>query len=315
MPKTKTILWAIDPWAAGPKAAPAAISEFFRWASRQDMNVLPVYVAQLTAAERVRGEEPPLDELEGALNRIVENLGMREVRPARVVVDESSSRAGSLRELLRVAEEEEAKGIALCSQGRRGFERLMLGSFAEDLVRSSPVPIYFLAKRPAPLAPDSSNSGTVLFATDFSPDSRSAFGRFIAECCTSADRVVLFHALGFPVRYLGGEMVMVPDNYFAEDETFSIACGAEWIEEAAGVGIRAELKLAQDGSDLFTGESVLRASRETGAALVVIATSGGLMDHAFFGSVAYEVFRASTCSALVYGPRALAGEQPILRAA
>lgn len=314
MPTSKTILWAIDPFETGPRAASAALQEFARWAACQEMAIVPTYIASLTAAERVRGKSVPLEELERAINEVVEELGVSGARPARVLVEETATRAGAVEQLLRAADEERAQGIALCSHGRAGIGRFVLGSFAETLLRDSRLPIYFLARKPDSLPAQPVDSCTVLFATDFSSTSRAAFRRLLADTRLSTDRLILFHALGFPMRYAGGEMVFVPENYFEEEERSAHERGAEWVAEAHARGIAAELTISAEGTDILIGDAILRAARENEAALVVMAASSSFLDRALFGSVAYEVFRASTCSALIYGPRALISDQELAAA-
>jgi len=62
----------------------------------------------------------------GVRSRVIERLG------------------GPLQTILRVADEDQVTLMAMATRGRRGVQRLFLGSVAEQVIRRSPVPVYAL---------------------------------------------------------------------------------------------------------------------------------------------------------------------------
>jgi len=61
----------------------------------------------------------------------------------------SITREGPVAEtILAVAKEIRADAIAMCTHGRTGVQRLLMGSITEDVVRLSPIPVILL--HPAP---------------------------------------------------------------------------------------------------------------------------------------------------------------------
>jgi len=76
------------------------------------------------------------DEGEAALDRVRELADERDVPLDTDIVDGSPSR-----EIVRVAEDDGADLIVMGTHGRGGLDRLLLGSVAERVVRSAPVPV------------------------------------------------------------------------------------------------------------------------------------------------------------------------------
>jgi nucleotide-binding universal stress UspA family protein len=90
---------------------------------------------------------PPVDEAEADLQRVAAPLRQRGVSVA-VRVDVAPHPAQAL---LALAEEEQVDLIAMATQGRSGFSRLLLGSVADKILRGARVPV--LLCRPAAAAP------------------------------------------------------------------------------------------------------------------------------------------------------------------
>lgn len=89
-------------------------------------------------------------------SRIPEDLGPVDVR----VVEEANAAAGIAREATR----EEVDLVAMATHGRGGLRRLMLGSVAESVVRSSTVPVLLyrpvgVRSKDRPLVPSRAENG------------------------------------------------------------------------------------------------------------------------------------------------------------
>ena len=78
---------------------------------------------------------------------------------------------GDVTAVQKYVEQNEIDLLVIGTHGRRGFERLMLGSFAEALVRTASCPVLTVGPYTKPLIGREFSPTHVLFATDASPDS------------------------------------------------------------------------------------------------------------------------------------------------
>lgn len=96
--------------------------------------------------------------------------------------------------ILRAAEIQKADLVVLGTHGRRGFERLVLGSVTERMIRQCPVPLIVLGPgKKARTTPP--NIRRILLTTDFSDGTADAvaYALSIAQECQA--RVTLLHVL------------------------------------------------------------------------------------------------------------------------
>lgn len=98
------------------------------------------------------------------------------------------------RQILRAAAKEKADLIVIGTHGRRGFERLMLGSVTERIVRSSAVPILTvgLEKRGATPPP---NIRRILLTTDFSAGTPEAMKYALSLAKECGATLTLLHVI------------------------------------------------------------------------------------------------------------------------
>lgn len=78
---------------------------------------------------------------------------------------------GDVTAVQKYVEQNEIDLLVIGTHGRRGFERLMLGSFAEAVVRTASCPVLTVGPYTKPLRGQEFSPAQVLFATDASPDS------------------------------------------------------------------------------------------------------------------------------------------------
>lgn len=197
------------------------------------------------------------------------------------------------------AEEVAADTLVVGTHGRRGFRRLLLGSVAEELVRTSPVDVLVVPQTPISpvparrlLVPVDLRSGT---------DGLLAHARGLAEAA-SPERVDLLHVLEplpYPVRWLDEAVLdIVPTiRDRAADELRQRA-------EAAG--------LAPSGVYVERGDPaavIARSAEALDSDLVLVAPHAqGRVERTLLGSVASSVARSASRPVLV--ARSLADPVP-----
>lgn len=295
----------MDLFEAGAEPAPSSVAALNSWAERQGLQIRPVYITAPSTADLSLGYVAPLKELEQKLEAHVHNLGFQPTLPAKVLVDNTSSRKGRVECFLDFAEREGAEAIALTSHGRSGLDRFLMGSFAEALLQQSSWPVFFLTHAEG-WSRARGEKPSVFFATDFSPSARAAFERFLTEYRLGDLRLVLFHSINFPVPYAPIGSEYVPENYFAEQEAWAKQMAAEWTQRARDAGVEIKAIVSYGGMSVLTGREVLDAAKAENSELIVLATASGPVERTLLGSVAFDIFRARKVPVLIYGPSAVA---------
>ena len=139
----------------GSRVAEAILPFIEQIAGPLDMEVLLVRVVPLTSmdvaamAKEAQLGEPILKELDaqGYLEPLVASLKAKGVRAgARVRIGDPAT------EIVAAAKEINADLIAMTTHGRSGLGRLLFGSVAEAVLRSSPIPVFLLRTSEAALA-------------------------------------------------------------------------------------------------------------------------------------------------------------------
>jgi nucleotide-binding universal stress UspA family protein len=296
--KKNTVVWAVDPF---DDVAPArAVRDLLR---RTNV-VAPVYVHSLPAQTLGRGILGNVDQLEKVLTDFVGHHGPAVVKP-QLLIEETGSRQGTVRRLLDFCREKNAPLIALSSHGRAGLQRFVFGSFAEAVLRESPVPILFLS--------ETQHSGNLaLFPTDFSSASRRAFRKFLPFAKSAGFEVILFHAISFPAPVFASQaagipFMITPESYYPEQRARAIQEAAHWVKIAGDKGVRARLHLHEEGIGLLTGELILTVAANLGVSMVAMASFSGALDRVIMGSAAFDVFRAKKFPVWICGPNAVEG--------
>lgn len=203
--------------------------------------------------------------------------------------------------LLDYAVDSEADLIVVSSHGRRGFPRLMFGSFAEGLLESSPVPLLFLNQNPRPLG---ANLQAILWATDFSKPCEIAFQTFLKQARGLCEKLWLYHDVSLPLElslYFGQWDVGVPpvNDLLESQKTWARQQSSAWLERAKREGFRIE-DIVEPAHGTI-GNEILSTARLQSVGLIVMASPSGPVRSMVLGSHAREVFRASEFPVWVYG--------------
>jgi nucleotide-binding universal stress UspA family protein len=194
-----------------------------------------------------------------------------------------------------VAREEGTALIVMGSHGRRGLDRLVLGSVAERTLHGAPVPVYISRES---VEEASQPVRSILLATDFSKDAEKAerlvtdwAGRLGAE-------VEVLHAIRetsvlFAPYAVAGSSDFEGEMMEAAERRMS--CVLARLSEK---GVLAKTKIVYGRA----AESILERAESTGAQLVVVGTRGySAFQRFLLGSVAQRVVRHAPCSVLVAG--------------
>lgn len=197
--------------------------------------------------------------------------------------------------LLRLARERDARLIGLFTQARKGFQRLVLGSFAETAIHRSTTNLL-LASPKAAFAP---RIRTVLFASDFTESSMDHLRSVVALCRRLKAKLIVYHAAEITFRWAADETHPGVEVYRRAVEVRRSA-----IEKmCARGGVSCDVRITAEFATV--AETVLRLAQEKSVDLIVVTAKGRPAAALVGGSVTRRIVRASSTPVLVLKDAAL----------
>ena len=206
------------------------------------------------------------------------------------------------REILRQATETRADLLVIGSHGRSGFERFLLGSVTEKVMRAAPCPTLVVPRRAGDVIVDEPvRFRRILCSIDFSPTSTHALHYTRCMVDEEGGQIILLHALEVPPELRANPLV---EGY----DVAKVRAGAEadclrrlqqFVPE---IPPRCSVKtLVREGAAY---REILTVAAERSVDLIVMGVHGrGAMDLLAFGSNTARVSRAATVPVLIV-PRA-----------
>ena len=194
--------------------------------------------------------------------------------------------------ILSFAQSVEADVIVMGTHGRRGYDRLMLGSVTDRVMRNSSCPVLAVCRpKPESLADNGPNHihhlSRILFCTDFSENSDRALQYALFVVAEYDAELTLLHVL---------EEVGSP----AHMEHAKVRA-TEQLDQLIPPKRRKDLKTKTAVRVGKPYGEIIQFAREEGSDLVVMGVRGrGALDLAVFGSSTYRVIQLGPCPVLVH---------------
>ena len=186
--------------------------------------------------------------------------------------------------------------IVIGTHGRSGFERLMLGSVAEKVLRKATCPVLTVPPGAPDVVPrDTTATRRILCPIDFSPSSESALGYAVKLAQEAQARLAVLHVLELPPELSEYSEAMDLARY--RDLRFQEA----WLRLTRLIKtVVGETTLAHEL--ILVGKpykEILEVASSEAADLIVIGVRGrNTADVLFFGSTTNHVVRAAHCAVL-----------------
>ena len=219
-----------------------------------------------------------------------------------VPVETEIAEGNTVGEILHAAERLRSDLLVMGTHGRSGFERLVLGSVTEKVLRKATCPVLSVprgAKDAVPVAPVVFKD--ILCAIDFSDCSMNALAYAMSLAQESDARLTVLHVLelapDWPPR-AGGETEVWSQHitdYIAAAEQDRRERLAATVPESVRAYCAVETVMA-NGTPY---REILRVAEERASGVIVIGIHGrSAADVLFFGSTAQHVVRQATCPVL-----------------
>ena len=198
-------------------------------------------------------------------------------------------------EILAQADRLSADLIVMGTHGRSGFQRLLLGSVTEKVLRTARPPVLTVGAVPDVIAAGDSSFKRILCAMDFSDCSKAAL-RYAASLAepAGADLTALYVIEWTPIGY---DPLLGPPTDLAGYRMAAETVGRERLHKAVTESAY------QNVEEMVTSgkphHEILRIAAERECDLIVLGIHGrNPLDRMLFGSTAEPVVRRSTCPVL-----------------
>jgi len=284
---------------------PVDFSEFSRRAVDHAAAVARWYRAKLTVLHVFPNlpvlDLPPVvmgaeerERIAAALRRFTSHV------PADVPLEFHIEEASDIhRAILGQAEARAADLLVIGSHGRWGFERLLLGSVTEKVIRKAPCPTMVVPRHAPDASPDEPvQFRRVLCPVDFSDASIRAAEYALAVAEEADAQLTLLHVIEIPLglrEYAPGAEISLDSIRDAREADCRRRLG-QLIPEQARAYCTVEIAIREGG----VHREILKVAGERHADLIVMGVQGrSAIDRITFGSNTARVTRGATCPVLI----------------
>jgi len=218
------------------------------------------------------------------LHRFTQQYSAGRLQPE-LIVDQGNAP----RSILSFAQKENMESIVMGTHGRSGFDRLVLGSSTDRVIRKAACPVLVVsnaAQKALDVEPDRRHRlSRILYCTDFSHNSEQGLGYAISLAAEYKAELALFHVTGKPPDVSKADAIVAArtqelDKLVSETERKNL-------------NVRSAVRLGKPY------EEIVRYANEVQANLIIMTARGGdAVDRAVFGSTTYRVIQLGPCPVL-----------------
>jgi nucleotide-binding universal stress UspA family protein len=244
------------------------------------------------------GPDPLIDPLQRQLDVMVRTVAGGDLRTAAQVREGDATN-----EILDYARRSDIDLVVLGTHGRGGFERLVLGSVAEKVLRKSICPVLTVCHAEELRAADRPPFKRILCPVDFAPASGDAAAYAFSLAKEADAELTLLHVIE-PIEHnwLNEHAPTSPEAYCRFVESQVRARFAKIVPANASEWC-CPRQLVMWGKPW---EQILNVAKDASAELIVTGLhSRGGLDLMLFGSTAQQLVRYAGCPVLTVGRRAL----------
>jgi nucleotide-binding universal stress UspA family protein len=218
------------------------------------------------------------------LHRFTQQYSAGRLQPELVVDQGNAPRC-----ILSFAQKENIEGIVMGTHGRSGFDRLVLGSSTDRVIRKAACPVLVVsnaAQRTLDVEPDRRHRlSRILYCTDFSHNSDHARGYAISLAAEYGAELALFHVTEKPPDVSKADAIVAART----QELDKLVSGTE----RKNLNVRSAVRFGKPY------EEIVRYANEAQASLIIMTARGGdAVDRAVFGSTTYRVIQLGPCPVL-----------------
>ncbi len=193
--------------------------------------------------------------------------------------------------ILAFAESRKADLIVMGTHGRRGYDRLVLGSVTNRVMRRAPCPVLAICKPQLEAAVGEAERrhvhhlNRILFCTDFSENSERALGYALSAAAEYDAELILLHVL--------------EDTQSRAKTEEAIAKATKELDKLISPEVRKTLRIKTAVRNGKPYEQIIQFAEEEHVDMVAMAVRGrGALDLAVFGSTTHRTLQLGPCPVL-----------------
>lgn len=299
----KRIIWAVDAFAESKQSQIKTLRALKYLSHGSDIPIEPVCVLSpdqlripISAFQSSRRQYRM--EAETNLTEWISEARVPNVKPPTFLVQDYFSGRSSVKALLAYAEQTHTSVIGVSTHTKKAWQKFLVGSFVETLLLKSEIPILVVNPR----LPVSASLKKILFPTDFTIASLTAFKKVFALAKLHNAKIFLYYKLEYLLPQTVDMVFASPDytTFLKEDLVRIRKKAEEWKEMGKRQGVKVEVWI--DEKPGFIADAILQAQRKANAQMIGMASHSGRLAVALMGSVARQVVRLSSCPVWVIHP-------------
>jgi len=233
-----------------------------------------------------------LDEMLGAAPAETSRPDVR----ALTIIQEQIESADPAGRIVTYSEEADIDVVVMGTHGRSGVERLLIGSVAEEVVRTAPCPVFTIRTEPEDVPAKAVRR--ILVPVDFSDASEVAVQHAKELALTYGAQIDLLHVV---------EDIVYPSTYGIEPVSIPTDEVIQRVEKGLADMAREELgyeHIVVEATPGYAPTSILDYVEDNDVDLVVISTHGRTgLDRVLIGSVSERVVRQAPVPVFVVKPQ------------
>lgn len=295
------IVWAMNPFDQNTKLNQSMFSllrnlEKIRKASIEPVFVLSpqFYRQSMDSKNKWPASE---DEILEKMKKISKATKLKTIKHPILLKEKTESHRLEAKHLIEYCQKKEVSMIVVATHARKGFPRLMLGSFAETLLLLSPIPILFVNPHQTP----TKSIENLLFPSDLGKDSRRAFVWTLDFADELKAKIYVYSS--FQTSHRG---LLTADDTFglpiplwakmqkAEEEAASFLC------EAKRANITTEFVRDNRAGPIVDG--ILAQTKKLKIDMISMAAKPLPRMPMMIGSITRQLVRQAPCPTYIYRP-------------
>lgn len=297
MVELRHILCPVDFSDASRRALEYAVA-LARW-YEATLHVVHVALPLPPLSKDVGGDDGLAETTRRSLKESLEEF-VTQARQAGLAVDIALREGYVVSSILEEATSVEADLMVVGTHGYGGFDRFVLGSVTEKLLRKSGCPVLAVPPDSAPISGEDARFRVILCPIDFSATTEASVRLALSLAQEAGGKILLTHVLespdtrGWPSRYREALDEAQADQALSTEARLHALVpepAKDWCEPDAIVGMGRP------------SDRILQLAEERSADLIVMGTHGGnFLTRALVGSTTNAVIRRSSCPVLTVLP-------------
>lgn len=264
---------------------------------RENEIVLPTYEVPAWVTDHSRTAE-------SLFREVLSDFNLPFLLDPKVIPHASQSHGGAAETLANYAQKTKTDMIIVGSHGRQGFQRFLIGSFAESLLLQSETPVCVIGNH----ATKTKTSGNILFPTEFGEHSKDNFRHILQLAKSLKSGIVILHAITRPIEsvfeidsrpqvynYMGRMLTL--DQIIEHQIETQTHHAQHWVTWAQNEGVEATFFI--DNTFRAIDDLILDTIEKHQIDLVTMEAQSGPLSAALLGSYTRNVVRKAPCPVYV----------------